>query len=33
MAMARAKAIAAMTDQGKSASSYETIVRELTAGE
>jgi len=33
MAMARAKAIAAMTDQSGKASSYEQMLRDLTAGE
>ena len=33
MAMARAKAIATMTDQGSKASSYERMLADLTAGE
>ena len=33
MAMARAKAIAAMTDQGSKATSYEQMLADLTAGE
>ena len=33
MAMARAKAIATMTDQGSKATSYERMLADLTAGE